>query len=168
MHWSAPPSSIPPRRQRSPIAGLASRGVNGSISLLPPARIRARNSVSESLRASFQVPFFHRSEIMAIDIGKPGKAAKSRRNRRFYPARRRSGTRESRESQCFFPGLKTQRAAGCPAARSIVPKWRSDQPSEATRLDRREILREAVFLWMTPRATPRNSSGCAFCSASAA
>ena len=33
--------------------------------------------------------------------------------------------------------------------------------SEATRFDRRDILRATVFLWSTPRATPRASSGCA-------
>src|SRR5205085_4388584 len=43
-----------------------------------------------------------------------------------------------------------------------------DQPSAATRLASRENFRDAVFLWITPRATPRNSSGCAFLSASAA
>ena len=33
------------------------------------------------------------------------------------------------------------------------------QPSDATRLDSREIFRAAVFLWITPRATPRIISG---------
>ena len=42
------------------------------------------------------------------------------------------------------------------------------QPSDATRLDSREIFREAVFLWITPRATPRAISGWTFFSASAA
>ena len=33
------------------------------------------------------------------------------------------------------------------------------QLSEATRLDRRENFREAVFLWITPRETPLAISG---------
>ena len=33
------------------------------------------------------------------------------------------------------------------------------QPSEATRLDSRENLRAAVFLWITPRETPLAISG---------
>lgn len=42
------------------------------------------------------------------------------------------------------------------------------QPSAATRFDRRETLRAAVFLWTTPLDTPRASSGCTRRSASAA
>src|SRR5690606_28435933 len=40
--------------------------------------------------------------------------------------------------------------------------------SDATRFERRLILRATVFLWSTPRATPRASSGWAALSASAA
>jgi hypothetical protein len=42
------------------------------------------------------------------------------------------------------------------------------QPSDATRLDKRENFRAAVFLWITPRATPRAISGCTAFSALAA
>ena len=35
------------------------------------------------------------------------------------------------------------------------------QPSAFTRDARRDIFREAVFLWNTPFVTPRISSGCA-------
>jgi hypothetical protein len=44
---------------------------------LPPARIRARKDVSETLRLSFQVPFFHESEIKALDKGIAGKLRKN-------------------------------------------------------------------------------------------
>jgi hypothetical protein len=43
-----------------------------------------------------------------------------------------------------------------------------DQPSAATRFDRRETLRAAVFLWTTPLDTPRANSGCTRRRASAA
>jgi hypothetical protein len=35
----------------------------------PRRQIRARKAVSETVRGSFQVPFFHQNEIMALDIG---------------------------------------------------------------------------------------------------
>ena len=41
----------------------------GLFSLLPPARIRARKGLSVTVRGRLQVPFFHRSEIMRLDIG---------------------------------------------------------------------------------------------------
>ena len=37
----------------------------------------------------------------------------------------------------------------------------SANQSEATRFDRRDILRATVFLWSTPLPTPRCISGCA-------
>jgi hypothetical protein len=45
---------------------------------------------------------------------------------------------------------------------------RGFQPSDATRFDSRENFRAAVFLWMTPRATPRAISGWTRFKASAA
>src|SRR6185503_8149018 len=42
------------------------------------------------------------------------------------------------------------------------------QPSDATRFESRENFREAVFLWITPRATPRAISGWTCFNASAA
>src|SRR5205814_3415666 len=43
--------------------------VQGFFSLLPPARIRGRKVVSETLFSSFQVPLFHQNEIKPLDIG---------------------------------------------------------------------------------------------------
>jgi hypothetical protein len=42
----------------------------GLFALLRPAQNRDRKVVSETLSGSFQVPFFHRSEIIRLDIGK--------------------------------------------------------------------------------------------------
>src|SRR5262249_11320465 len=63
-----------PRRDKRVCARRTpSRGVHGSFSLLPPARIRTRKDRSETVRDSFQVPFFHGSEIKALDKGIAGK-----------------------------------------------------------------------------------------------
>jgi hypothetical protein len=67
----------------------------------------------------------------------------------------------------FFYRYETTKAAGFPTAFNPVSESRF-QPSDATRLDSLEIFREAVFLWITPRATPRAISGCTFFNASAA
>ena len=42
---------------------------------------------------------------------------------------------------------------------TILTEGRDYQPSDFTRDERRDILREAVFLCMTPLVTPRISSG---------
>jgi hypothetical protein len=55
----------------------------GFFSLLPPARIRARKAVSETLLGSFQVLFFHENEIKPLDIGFTPKSAKLAENRDF-------------------------------------------------------------------------------------
>jgi hypothetical protein len=68
----------------------------------------------------------------------------------------------------FFESAQKQtgrRLSGSP--HETVPKP-GFQPSEEIRLDSRETFRAAVFLWITPRATPRAISGCTFFIPSAA
>jgi hypothetical protein len=45
----------------------------GFFSLLPPARIRARKDLLRIVRGTFQVLFFHESEIKTLDKGNVGK-----------------------------------------------------------------------------------------------
>jgi hypothetical protein len=56
----------------------------GFFSLLPPARIRARKALSEIVDGSLQVPFFHGSEINALDIGFRPKLAQNGEKPTFF------------------------------------------------------------------------------------
>ena len=169
LHWSAPPLKQPPWADKaSPCARLRVARQRGSFLSCPQREIRAWKDVSESVRASLQVPIFHKSEIMALDTGKRSKPV---RNGRKPPIVSASTSRLPRIAGKlrFFRIRQTRRAASRPAARCSVPKWAALRRL-AARLSRARrpastgarIFRDAVFLWMTPRATPRNSSGCAF------
>jgi len=84
LHWPASPSLPAPKsRQKNPLRRTTSRGVQGSVSTLPPARIRTRKVVSGTVRGSFQVPFFHGSEIKLLDIGIVGKLVGNGRKQPF-------------------------------------------------------------------------------------
>src|SRR4051812_33502310 len=74
----------------------------------------------------------------------------------------------NRRNCCIF--LTVQKRDGPPVSRRPAKSHpqREIQPSDATLLDRREILRDAVFLWITPRETPRAISGWTAFRASAA
>jgi hypothetical protein len=58
---------------------------------LPPARIRARKVVTETLLGCLQVPFFHQNEIKPLDIGFTPKFKKTAENCIFFGGRRVSG-----------------------------------------------------------------------------
>jgi len=74
LHWPAPPSVLPPRQDNGLLKHRTpSRGVDGSFSLLPPTRIRARKDLLRIVRGTFQVLFFHESEIKTLDKGIAGK-----------------------------------------------------------------------------------------------
>jgi len=76
--------------------------------------------------------------------------------------------RANRGNYCIF--LTVQKWDEPPVARRLeMLPFRIDfQPSAATRFESRENFRAAVFLWITPRETPRAISGWTAFSAAAA
>jgi hypothetical protein len=73
--WPETRGSAAPDPSRAPLAALLSS---------PPTQTRARRAVSGSLGRSFQVMFFHKSEIISLDSENPRKAGKTAENQGFF------------------------------------------------------------------------------------
>lgn len=71
---------------------------------------------------------------------------------------------------CAATSHRDKKSAPCLDALEffVFCQMRQNQPIALTREDRRDILRDAVFLCITPLVTPRINSGCAALSAAAA
>ena len=150
------PIPAPSRDKRSPSRADPSRGATAFFSLAPGADSRPERPFCEPKRPALQVPFFHESEIMALDKGNTPKVAKNGGKPPFLWLAFALTRRANRGNCCIF--LTVPKWNRPPVSRRPVRSARFSagiQPSDATLLDSRENFRAAVFLWMTPRATPR-------------
>ena len=158
-------------RQKGPAAPDASRGRQRLLFSLAPRRgFACRKSCFWKPTAGYSSVIFHKSEIISLDSAKLSEIAWNGRKLPIFAIIVRVNDCANRGNCCIF--LTVQKRNGPP----VMPTARFELRTRRLDLSRArqpvltgaKISAAAVFLWMTPRATPRAISGWAFFSASAA